>query len=285
MKGKISMSNDKSLWVNLFKACLIGLLVIAIKLIPLETIFNITVSTQEGGTMPSYYFIPMFFVYGIIALEFANIKRNLNIGKKGAFIIILLFFFVIDTLLSKLEGNFFIEDYPLLFNIGSGLFENILITIGIFCLWGQEDIKVNAKEKVKDYFVSRSIFSWIWRVILVLILSFIIYMIIGAIAYPLTGPYMEKLIVIPSMFENFSIQILRGIAYLIVTVPIIIFWKKSERSLFLNLLFINILLYPVLGYAFTYYFPLMFRLLDGVVLSLHMIAFSWLMIKFLKKRK
>ncbi|WDV47553.1 hypothetical protein PV797_07680 [Clostridiaceae bacterium M8S5] len=277
------MSTNKLLSANLLKAGLIGLLVIVIKLIPLETICGINATTGEVGTMPKFYFIPMFLIYGVIALELANIKSNLNIGKKGAFIIIFMFFFVIDILLSKLEGNFFIEDYPLLFNIGSGFLENILITIGIFYLWKQEDVISSAKEKVNNYFRSRSLFSWVWRVIVVLILSFIIYMIIGAMAYPLTGPYMEKLIKIPTMFENFLIQIFRGVAYLFVTVPIIVFWKKSLKSLLLNLIFINILLYPVLGYAFAYFFPPMFRLIDGIVLSLHMTAFSWLQIKFLKK--
>ena len=73
--------------------------------------------------------------------------------------IIFSFFFVIDTLLSKLEGNFFIENYPVLFNIGSGFLETMLITIGIFYLWKQEDVIINAKQKVINYFRSRSLLS------------------------------------------------------------------------------------------------------------------------------
>lgn len=247
------MSINKSLSSHILKAALIGLLVVVIKLIPFEAILGISASTGEGVAKPAFYFIPMLFIYGIVALELANIKSKLNIGKKGAFIIIFVFFFVIDTLLSKLEGNFFIEDYPIIFNLSIGFLENILTTIGIFYLWKQEDIMSNTKEKIVEYLKSRSVLSWIWRIVIVLILSFIIYMIIGAMAYPFTGPYMEKLIRVPSMFENFSIQILRGIAYILVTVPIIIFWNESQRSLLLNLILINILLYPVLGYAFSYF--------------------------------
>lgn len=192
-----------------------------------------------------------------------------------------MFLFIIDTLLSKLEGNFFIENYPIVFNLSIGFIENLIATVGIFYLWKEENMIVGSRERIVKYLKSRSIVSWCLRVVIVLIISFIAYMIIGAIAYQLTGPYMEKLIKIPSMFENFSIQVLRGFAYIVVTIPIMIFFNKGKKSLLRNLIVINILLYPVLGYAFAYFFPPMFRLIDGTVLSIHMIIFSWLQVKFL----
>jgi hypothetical protein len=268
---------------NIAKASLIGLLIVAVNLIPLKEIFGITSTIREAGVMPTIYLIPMFFVYGFIALAFSNIKNNLNLGKGGAFITVFSFLFTIDILLTNIEGNFYIENYPLAFNLIYGFLKTTLITIGVFCLWKQEDAAIDAKELITSYFESRSIPSWTWRLATVLILSFIIYMILGAIAYPLTGPYMEELIEIPSMLANFTVTMLRGVAYLLVTIPIIIFWKESSKNLFLTLALINILLYPVLGYVFAYFFPAMFRLIDGVVLTLHVTAMSWLQTKLLKR--
>ena len=279
------MMASNSLIKNITKASLIGLLAVIINYIPLEKIIGIPSTVGVAGAMPTIYYIPMFFIYGLIALVFANIKSNLSLGKGTAFIVVFSFFFTIDTLLSSLEGNFFIDNYPLAFNLLHGFIKTIIITFGICYLWKQEDTTINITAHVKNYFKSRSLFSWIWRFITILILSFIIYVILGALAYPITGPYMEKLIKIPSMLENFTITILRGIAYLLVTLPIIIFWKNSSKSLFLNLALINILLYPVLGYAFSYFFPVVFRLTDGLVLSLHVTSLSWLQTKLLKKLK
>lgn len=44
-----------------------------------------------------------------------------------------------------------------------------------------------------------------------------------------------------------------------------------------------ILFYPILGYSFTHSLPLPLRLMDGLVLSIHMVFFSFLVIKLLKK--
>lgn len=276
------MGNNKSSFRNILKAGLIGLMVVVINFIPFEKIFDASSTTEEVGNIPSIYFIPMFFIYSLIALAFSNIKSNLNLGKRVAFITLFTFFFTIDTLLTSMEGSYYIENYPLVFKLIDGFLKTLLIMLGIFYLWKQVNITIDTKEHVNKYFKSRSIFSWTWRFITVLILSFVIYMILGAIAFPLTGPYMEELIEIPSILENFTITILRGFAYLLVTLPIIIFWKKSNTSLFLNLTLINILLYPVLGYVFAYFFPVMFRIIDGIVLSLHVAALSWLFVRLLK---
>ena len=265
------------------KASLIGLLIVVINLIPLKEVFGITPTIREAGVMPRIYLIPMFFVYGFIALAFSNIKNNLDIGKKGAFITVFAFFFTVDVLLTNLEGNLFIENYPLVFNLIYGFLKTMLITIGILYFWKQEDAVNDAKEQIINHFKSRSMSSWTWRLATVLILSFMIYIILGAIAYPLTGPYMERLIEVPSMLANFTVTMLRGFAYFLVTLPIIIFWKESSKNLFLNLALINILLYPVLGYVFAYFFPAMFRLIDGVVLTLHVTAMSWLQTRLLRR--
>lgn len=279
------MKKSYSYYENILKAGLIGMLAVVIKLLPLAKTFGLTSTTGEEGMMPAFYFIPMMIIYGLIALTFVEIKKNIKLGKKGAFTLVFSFFFVVDTLMSRIEGNFFIENYNLVLNMGIGFIEPLLITIAIFYLWKQDNVKTNIKEDVLTYFRSRSIISWIWRIFVILIVSFIAYMVLGALAFPITGPHMEELIKIPSMMENFTIQLLRGIAYLVVTIPMIIFWNNSDKKLFYHLALINILLYPVLGYAFSYFFPIIFRLADGTVLTIHVTFMSWLQVKLLSKKR
>lgn len=109
-------------------------------------------------------------------------------------------------------------------------------------------------------------------------------MILGAITYPLTGHYLENgIFKMPTMLEFFTITMLRSVFYLLVTLPFIIFWKSSQKSLFLYLSIINILIYPVLGDGFAYFWPVMYRLIDGIVLAPHAILMSWLYTTILKK--
>lgn len=68
---------------DIFKAGLVGLLAVAINLIPTERIFGVALT--DFGVMPTIYLLPMFFVYGLIALVFSGIKRNLNLDRNAAF--------------------------------------------------------------------------------------------------------------------------------------------------------------------------------------------------------
>ena len=75
------MNSKKFVLNDVFKASLVGLLVVIVNLIPLEKILGITLG--DLGVMPSIYFIPLFFVYSLIALIFSKMKNNLNLEKKA----------------------------------------------------------------------------------------------------------------------------------------------------------------------------------------------------------
>ena len=55
------------------------------------------------------------------------------------------------------------------------------------------------------------------------------------------------------------------------------------KKLFLLLCLINIFQYPLLGDGLAYWWPPMYRLFDGIVLSIHVISMSFLYIAILKK--
>lgn len=86
------MLESKSLLSNIIKAIAIGILVVLVKLIPFERILGINAQTGHGGVMPTIYFIPMIFIYGIVSLELANIKSSLSIGRKGHLLLYLCFY-------------------------------------------------------------------------------------------------------------------------------------------------------------------------------------------------
>ena len=75
------------------------------------------------------------------------------------------------------------------------------------------------------------------------------------------------------------------LALLLVILPLIIFWSSSKRSLFLYLALILIIQYPLLGDGLAYFWPVMYRFVDGIVLALQVTIMSWLYVTMLWKGK
>ena len=156
------------------------------------------------------------------------------------------------------------------------------IILLIFYLWKQEDY--SEAGQIKSYFASRSIISWFWRVIAIILLFFILTIIVGVISFTITGESLvESLMKVPSFSELFLITTFRSIFILLATVPIIIFWKSGKNELFLSLALITSLIYPILGDGLAYMWPVFYRLIDGTILVLHTIAMSWLYVRWLSK--
>jgi len=90
---------------------------------------------------------------------------------------------------------------------------------------------------------------------------------------------------VPSMGTLFVITQFRSLVYILVTLPFIVFWRSGKRELFLYLALINVIQYPLLGDGLAYWWPVMYRLVDGIVLTLQITVMSWLYVTLLWKGK
>ena len=279
---------------NIFKASLVGILVVVITVIPFEQfiaqLFGISFE-EFGGGMPTLYLIPLFLIYTAIAFVLAKMKKKLNVSKRGAFFIIFAFHYFIVSFLPELEGKIYLPDFPFVQTLISGFILALAVVSLIFYLWKQEDNpEAKAGQQIKSHFSSRSVMSWIWRFFLVWLLFFVLTMIISIVAYPFTKQYLDDAMntlgmVVPSMGTLFAITQFRSLVYILVTLPFVIFWKASKRDLFLYLALINVIQYPLLGDGLAYWWPVMYRLTDGIVIALQVIIMSWLYATMLGKGK
>ncbi len=280
---------------NIFKASLVGILVVVIWVIPLEQfiaqLFGISFD-KFGEGMPALYLFPLFLIYTAIALIFAKMKKNLNVSKRGAFFIIFAFDYAIAAFLPNLEGKIYLPDFPFLpALIGTSILTLVVVSL-IFYLWKQADNpEAKVGHQIKTYFSSRSVMSWVWRFLLVWLLFYILTMIISIVAYPFTKPYLDDAMntlgmVIPGMGTQFVIFQFRSLIYILVTLPFIIFWKSGKKDLFLYLALINVIQYPLLGDGVANHFwPVMYRLIDIIVIALQLTTMSWLYVTMLWKGK
>ena len=279
---------------NVFKASLVGILAVVITAVPFEQFIaqfaGISYEEFRGG-MPTLYLFPLFLIYTAIALVFAKMKENLYISKRGAFLVIFAFHYFIVSFLPELEGKIYLPDFPFYPVMISGFILAIAVVSLIFYLWKQEDHpEAKTGQLIKSYFSSRSLLSWVWRFFLVWISFYIVTMIISIVALPFTGKYLDDSLntlgmVVPSMGTIFAITQFRSLIYILVTLPFIIFWSSSKKSLFLYLALILIIQYPLLGDGLAYFWPAMYRLTDGIVLALQVTIMSWLYVTLLWKDK
>jgi hypothetical protein len=279
---------------DVFKASLVGILAVVITAIPFEQFIaqfaGLSYEEFRGG-MPTLYLFPLFLIYAAIALVFAKMKENLFISKRGAFLVIFAFHYFIVSFLPELEGIIYLPDFPFFSIMISGFILAIAVVSLIFYLWKQEDHpEVKIGQQIKSHFSSRSTLSWVWRFFLVWILFYIVTMIMGIVTLPFTGQYLDDSVntlgmVVPSMGTIFAITQFRSLIYILVTLPFIIFWSSSKKSLFLYLALILIIQYPLLGDGLAYFWPAMYRLTDGIVLALQVTIMSWLYVTLLWKGK
>lgn len=287
-------SKSNGIMSNILKASLVGILAVVITVIPFEQFIAqfVGISYDEfHGGMPTLYLFPLFLIYTAIALVLAKMKKSLNVSKRGAFFIIFAFHYFIVSFLPELEGKIYLPDFPFLSTLISGFILALAVVSLIFYLWKQEDnpeAKVN--QQIKSYFSSRSVMSWVWRFFLVWLSFYILTMIIGLVAYPFNKPFLDDPMntlgmVIPSMGTLFAISQFRSLIYILVTLPFIIFWKSNKKDLFLYLALINVIQYPLLGDGLAYFWPVMYRLTDGIVIALQVTIMSWLYVTLLWKGK
>jgi hypothetical protein len=279
---------------DVLKASVVGMLAAVITAIPFEQFVvqfaGISYEEFRGG-MPTLYLFPLFLIYAAIALVFAKMKKKLYVSKRGAFIIIFAFHYFIVSFLPDLEGKIYLPDFPFYPAMISGFILDLAVVSLIFYLWKQEDNpEAKTSQQIKTYFSSRSVLSWVWRFFLVWISFYIVTMIIGIVALPFTGSYLDDPMntlgmAVPSMGTLFAITQFRSLVYILVILPFIIFWKSSKRSLFLYLALILIIQYPLLGDGLAYFWPVMYRLTDGIVLALQVTIMSWLYVTLLWKGK
>lgn len=265
---------------DILKSSLVGILAVIISIIPFERIFGVTF--EFFGTMPTIYLLPSFLIYTSAAFVYSKIKKNLKVSRQGAFFIIFSFNFIISAFLPLIEGEIYLENFPFLPALLNDFILSLAIVSLIFYLWKQDD---NSEAgQIRSYFASRTIFSWIWRMIVIMLLFYILTMIIGIISMPITGHFLEEGIMkVPSFLTLFLITIFRSFFYILVIIPLIIFWKSSKKELVLYLALIASLIYPILGDTLAPFWPALYRLVDGTLLTFHTIIMSWLYVKILWK--
>ena len=94
----------------------------------------------------------------------------------------------------------------------------------------------------------------------------IIYLVFGAIVAPVVTPYYRRLdfLVLPAMPAVLRVAFTRSVLFLLVSLPVIVAWRRSRRSLMLALGLGHFVAVGLAGLIEATFFPAVLRLTHGV---------------------
>jgi hypothetical protein len=135
--------------------------------------------------------------------------------------------------------------------------------------------------KLQIYIKSWSLRTWVQKVLLAIISFPLIYFIFGIVASPFVTAYYDDLIeglTLPEPGTIILIQLLRSTLFLIITIPIIIYWTKTRTQLILSLGFAHFVMVFAYDIYLAIVMPLELVIIHGIEIVADSFIYSWILI-------
>ncbi len=126
-----------------------------------------------------------------------------------------------------------------------------------------DETTLGTRAMVKAFLARRSRLNWAWRLALAAVVFMPIYFTFGLMVLPYTGEYYQQQmfgLVAPTLQQLLPILFVRSVLFLLCSLPIIMLWRKTDRSLFWRL---GLALFFLVGFVIMLYatwLPLYVRL-------------------------
>jgi len=224
----------------------------------------------------------------LLALTLILIARGLGGGLLPRATALSFFTWVVYTLNTAIESLVFTST-----TVEGALFTTLSFLLpSIFCgtaaAWlfpaGEKGISLVAM--VKAFFGNRTPSQWVWRIAVAGIVFVPIYIAFGSLVAPFTTQYFQENMYglqLPSQQEILLVLLIRSILFLLACLPIILLWRKSKWSLFLNLGFALFVLVGFLYMLGAYYMPLAVRIPHTLEILADSFAHAGLLVVLLSK--
>lgn len=201
----------------------------------------------------------------LLVLVLAQIARELGGGLLPRALTISFFTWVTYTLNTVIESMAFTTTTVegALFTMISFLVPCTFVGSVVALLFPSGEKAEGLMTMVGMFFTRRPIGGWIWRIAVAALAFVPIYLFFGSLVVPLTAQYYQEGMYglrMPGQAEIFLVLLVRSLLFLLTCLPIIILWRGSKWSLFLNL---AIAIFVLVGFLYmlgAYYMPLAVRI-------------------------
>jgi hypothetical protein len=123
--------------------------------------------------------------------------------------------------------------------------------------------------------------TWWWRVVLAWLAFPVIYIFFGMLVGPIVVPFYKEpgfMLTLPGWNTILPVVLLRSALALAVTLPILLLWSRSRRSLFVSLAIAFFALMGLIGLAATTFFPPTLRVVHSIEILGDAVVYAWVLV-------
>ena len=127
----------------------------------------------------------------------------------------------------------------------------------------------------------RPVSTWWWRVVVAWLAFPVIYVFFGMLVSPIVVPFYKDPsfgLTLPGWNTILPVVLLRSALALAVTLPILLLWSRSRRSLFVSLAIAFFALMGLIGLAATTFFPPTLRVVHSIEILGDAVVYAWALV-------
>jgi hypothetical protein len=129
--------------------------------------------------------------------------------------------------------------------------------------------------------------AWWWRLAVAWLAFPVIYVFFGMLVSPIVVPFYKDPsfgLTLPGWNTILPVVLLRSALALAVTLPILLLWSRSRRSLFVSLAIAFFALMGLIGLAATTFFPPTLRVVHSLEILGDSVVYAWVLVALLVPR-
>ncbi len=134
---------------------------------------------------------------------------------------------------------------------------------------------------LENALTGRPVPTWWWRVAIAWLAFPVIYVFFGMLAAPFVVPVYEAQdfgLTLPGWGTMLPVALARSALYLAVTIPILVTWSSSRRSLVLSLAVAFFAMMGLIGLLSATFFPAVLRITHSIEILGDALVYAWLIV-------
>lgn len=233
--------------------------------------------------------ISLCFLLGSMLLAFVMsfVSRNLRANWLMRLIVLVELIWVFGVVGMVIESFFFMTTGAVaslinaLFTILNFLLPSLFLAAMVTFLFQPAAPFEPTTHILRNYFTDRKTGAWGWRFVAALLAYPLAYFAFGLIVQPFIQDFYaagQFELAIPTWGQLIPLQLVRSLLFLIVSLPVIIWWRGSRRGLWLALGFSVFVLTAFMAVITAYWFPWQLRLFHGLELLADGLVYAGMLI-------
>jgi hypothetical protein len=142
---------------------------------------------------------------------------------------------------------------------------------------------------LENAITGQPVLTWWWRVAIAWVAFPVIYVFFGMLAAPVVVPIYQAQdfgLTLPGFGTMLPVALARSALYLAVTIPLLVTWSRSRRSLFWTLSVAFFGMMGLIGLLSVTFFPPVLRITHSIEILGDALVYSWLLLAlFVPKQK